>query len=248
MVVEHSLPWRRRRTWHRPVRRRRWRPPLLAAEFVLRTTSSVPLLHRLIRKFIGPSLRGNSANVSDCPGRRTALDTDTEIAFSSGGLSREHQRRPPPRPPPRGRGAGPGRPTPGPGAPIPGGPTPGGPIPGGPGTGISTSRSTSTRSGTQTGNHGSMYTGGGGGNSHTTVVKFQYMPGGQGGGGGWAWPTAGEASSISDSNAKPTADTALRCSQGFIGHLLSVGSAWRFWVSWISRDPRARSGVHLMRC
>ena len=104
---------------------------------------------------------------------------------------------------------------------------PGGPIPGGPGTGISTSRSrsrsASTISGTQTGNHGSTYTAGGGGNSHTTVAKFQYMPGGQGGGGGgWARPTAGEASSISGRNANTTADTALRCSQGFIGHLLSV--------------------------
>ena len=131
-------------------------------------------------------------------------------------------RRPPPRLPGGrgGRGAGPGRPIFGP----PGGPIPGGPIPGGPGTGISTSRSrsTSTISGTQTGNHGSMYTAGGGGNSHTTLSKFQYMPGGQGGGGGWARLTAGEASSISGRNANTTADTALRCSQGFIGHLLSV--------------------------
>ena len=84
-------------------------------------------------------------------------------------------------------------------------------------------RGRSTISGTQTGNHGSTYTAGGGGNSHTTVAKFQYMPGGQGGGGGgWARPTAGEASSISGRNANTTADTALRCSQGFIGHLLSV--------------------------
>jgi hypothetical protein len=65
-----------------------------------------------------------------------------------------------------------------------------------------------------------MYTAGGGGNSHTTLSKFQYMPGGQGG--GWAPPTAGEASSISGRNANTTADTALRCSQGVIGHLLSV--------------------------
>ena len=43
------------------------------------------------------------------------------------------------------------------------------------------------------------------------------MPGGQGG--GWAPPTAGEASSISGRNANTTADTALRCSHGFIGHL-----------------------------
>ena len=64
-----------------------------------------------------------------------------------------------------------------------------------------------------------MYTAGGGGNSHTTVAKFQYMPGGQGGGGGWARLTAGEASSISGRNANTTADTALRCSHGFIGHL-----------------------------
>lgn len=55
-----------------------------------------------------------------------------------------------------------------------------------------------------------------------SVVKFQYMPGGQGGGGGWARPTTGEASSISGRTANTTADTALRCSQGFIGHLLSV--------------------------
>jgi hypothetical protein len=56
-----------------------------------------------------------------------------------------------------------------------------------------------------------------------SVSKFQYMPGGQGGGGGgWARPTAGEASSISGRIANTTADTALRCSQGFIGHLLSV--------------------------
>ena len=67
-----------------------------------------------------------------------------------------------------------------------------------------------------------MYTAGGGGNSHTTLSKFQYMPSGQGGGGGWARLTAGEASSISGRNANTTADTALRCSQGFIGHLLSV--------------------------
>jgi len=53
-----------------------------------------------------------------------------------------------------------------------------------------------------------------------SVSKFQYMPGGQGG--GWARPTAGEASSISGRIANTTADTALRCSQGFIGHLLSV--------------------------
>src|SRR3954470_18165669 len=66
-----------------------------------------------------------------------------------------------------------------------------------------------------------MYTGGGGGNSHTTVLKFQYMPGGQGGG-GWAPLTAGEATSISGRNANTTADTAVRCSQGFIGRLLSV--------------------------
>src|SRR5215217_1142687 len=62
-----------------------------------------------------------------------------------------------------------------------------------------------------------MYTAGGGGYSHTTVAKFQYMPGGQGG--GWAPPTAGEASSISGRKATTTADTALRCSHGFIGHL-----------------------------
>ena len=68
-----------------------------------------------------------------------------------------------------------------------------------------------------------MYTGGGGGNSHLTVAKFQYMPGGQGGGGGGsAWPTAGEASSISGRTANTTADKALCCSQGFIAHLLSV--------------------------
>jgi hypothetical protein len=66
-----------------------------------------------------------------------------------------------------------------------------------------------------------MYTGGGGGNSHVTVAKFQYMPGGQGGG-GWARLTAGEASSISGRNANTMADTALRCSQGFIGHRPSV--------------------------
>ena len=53
-----------------------------------------------------------------------------------------------------------------------------------------------------------------------SVLKFQYMPGGQGG--GWAWPTAGEATSISGRIANTTADTALRCSQGFIGRLLSV--------------------------
>ena len=46
------------------------------------------------------------------------------------------------------------------------------------------------------------------------------MPGGQGG--GWARPTAGEATSISGRIANTTADTALRCSQGFIGRLLSV--------------------------
>ena len=46
------------------------------------------------------------------------------------------------------------------------------------------------------------------------------MPGGQGG--GWAWPTAGEATSISGRIANTTADTALRCSQGFIGRLLSI--------------------------
>jgi len=66
-----------------------------------------------------------------------------------------------------------------------------------------------------------MYTGGGGGNSHTTVAKFQYMPGGQGGGGS-ARPTAGETSSISGKNANTTADKALCCSQAFIAHLLSV--------------------------
>jgi hypothetical protein len=49
------------------------------------------------------------------------------------------------------------------------------------------------------------------------------MPHGQGGGGGgWARLTAGEASSISGRNANTTADMALRCSHGFIGHLLSV--------------------------
>jgi len=70
---------------------------------------------------------------------------------------------------------------------------------------------------------GGTYTVGGGGYSHATVSKFQYMPGGQGGGGGgWAPPTAGEASSISGRNANTMADTALRCSQGFIGHRLSV--------------------------
>jgi hypothetical protein len=62
-----------------------------------------------------------------------------------------------------------------------------------------------------------MYTAGGGGYSHTFVAKFQYMPGGQGG--GWAPPTAGEASSISGRNANTTADTALRSTHGFIGHL-----------------------------
>jgi len=82
--------------------------------------------------------------------------------------------------------------------------------------------SASTISGTQSGTHGSMYTGGGGGNSHITVAKFQYMPGGQGGGGGWARLTAGEASSISGRSANTMADTALRCSQGFIAHRLSV--------------------------
>jgi hypothetical protein len=46
------------------------------------------------------------------------------------------------------------------------------------------------------------------------------MPGGQGG--GWARPTAGEATSISGRIANTTADTALRCSQGFIGRLLSI--------------------------
>ncbi len=106
----------------------------------------------------------------------------------------------------------------GPGRPISGGA-------GGRGTGMSTSRSTPI-SGTHTGNHGSTYTaggGGGGGNSHATVSKFQYMPGGQGGGGGgWARPTAGEGSSISGRIANTTAATALRCSQGFMGHLLSV--------------------------
>ena len=44
------------------------------------------------------------------------------------------------------------------------------------------------------------------------------MPGGQGGG-GWARLAAGEASSISGRIANTTADTALRCSHGFIGHL-----------------------------
>jgi len=82
--------------------------------------------------------------------------------------------------------------------------------------------SASTISGTQSGTHGSMYTGGGGGNSHITVAKFQYMPGGQGGGGGWARLTAGEATSISGRSANTMADTALRCSQGFIAHRLSV--------------------------
>ena len=48
------------------------------------------------------------------------------------------------------------------------------------------------------------------------------MPGGQGGGGGWARLTAGEASSISGRSANTMADTALRCSQGFIAHRLSV--------------------------
>src|SRR5258708_7118321 len=66
-----------------------------------------------------------------------------------------------------------------------------------------------------------MYRGGGGGNSHTTVAKFQYMPGGHGGGGS-ARPAAGETSSISGRNANTTADKALCCSQAFIAHLLSV--------------------------
>src|SRR5882757_6283902 len=84
-----------------------------------------------------------------------------------------------------------------------------------------------------------MYTGGGGGNSHTTVAKFQYMPGGQGGAGS-ARPTAGEASSISGRIANTTADKALRCSHGFIAHLLSVA----FFV-----DPtiRAMSGGPFLR-
>lgn len=69
--------------------------------------------------------------------------------------------------------------------------------------------------------------GGGGGNSQISVAKFQYMPGGHGGGGGWAWPTAGEASSSSGRNATTMADTAVRCTQGFIGHLLSVGPCER---------------------
>src|SRR3954470_1808867 len=63
--------------------------------------------------------------------------------------------------------------------------------------------------------------GGGSGNSHTTVAKFQYMPGGQGGAGS-ARPTGGEASSISGRTASTTAYKALCCSQGFIAHLLSV--------------------------
>jgi hypothetical protein len=50
-----------------------------------------------------------------------------------------------------------------------------------------------------------------------SVVKFQYMPGGQGGGGGWAVPTAGEVSSISGRTANTTADAALRSNQGLIG-------------------------------
>ena len=84
-------------------------------------------------------------------------------------------------------------------------------------------------SGTYNGNHGSIYTGGGGGNSHMSVAKFQYMPGGQGGGGGggWPWPIAGEANSISGRIANATADMALRCSHGFIDHLLPVASAWK---------------------
>lgn len=112
---------------------------------------------------------------------------------------------------------------------------------------------------------GGTYTVGGGGYSHATVSKFQYMPGGQGGGGGgWAPPTAGEASSISGRNANTTADTALRCSQGFIGHLsrrplrgdskiraLSGGSNQRRrWRPWSRRcrtfgvqDLHAGSGV-----
>lgn len=84
--------------------------------------------------------------------------------------------------------------------------------------------------GTHTGNHGSTYTtgaggGGGGGYSQATVSKFQYMPGGHGGGGGGggcARPTAGAASSNSGRIANTTEDTALRCSQGFIGNLLSL--------------------------
>lgn len=97
---------------------------------------------------------------------------------------------------------------------------------GGRGTGMSTSRSTSTTSGTYTGNHGSMYTAGagGGGYSHLTVVKFQNMPGGHGGGGGWARPTGAETSSISGRVVRTTADRAMRCTQGFIGRLLSVAS------------------------
>ena len=67
------------------------------------------------------------------------------------------------------------------------------------------------------------------------------MPGGQGGGGGWARPTAGEASSISGRNANTTADTALRCSQGFIGHLLSV--AFCVEILRFVRCPGARIGA-----
>jgi hypothetical protein len=86
-----------------------------------------------------------------------------------------------------------------------------------------------------------MYTTGGGGYSHTTLSKFQYIPGGQGGGGGWARLTAGEASSISGRNANTTADKALRCSQGFIGHLLSV--AFCVEILRFVRCPEARFSV-----
>lgn len=75
-----------------------------------------------------------------------------------------------------------------------------------------------------------MYTGGGGGNSHTTVAKFQYMPGGHGGGGS-ARPTAGETSSISGRNANTTADKALCCSQAFIHIFSRLPSAWESYDS-----------------
>jgi len=66
-----------------------------------------------------------------------------------------------------------------------------------------------------------------------SVVKFQYIPSGQGGGGGWARLSGDEASSISGRIANTTADTALRCSQGFIGHLFSVA----FWVEILGMMP-----------
>jgi hypothetical protein len=88
-----------------------------------------------------------------------------------------------------------------------------------------------------------------------TVAKFQYMPGGQGGGGGGgsAWPTAGEASSISGRTANTTADKALCCSQGFIAHLLSVAfcvEILRFVQSAVARfsadgGDHGNDGVHL---